>query len=118
MIRIAENTAYTKSIILEAKGFSFLLGVGTISWIRTALKRRYEIFDYRKRISGYRIRSKGLYIQRIMKKLRIFCIEISWTRTKEYQKRKVYTYFHKKRYLKRKPGLLERLKAELKQCGL
>lgn len=118
MIKLNENTGFTKSIIIEIGNFSLTLEVKTIAWIRMSIKWGYKLWHYSKKISSRKFRNKGKFSQYIKKTFRIFCFGISWTRVKTYSRRYVYSYFHKKKYRNTRPGFFERLKAELKLKGI
>ena len=114
MIKVTENTGYTKTLGIFIKSVKFYIGVKTIKWMILFFNQKYKFFEHDKKITGKKVRTKGKYIQTIKKRYRIFCFLIGWDRSKQYSKRYVYKYFHHKKYLQIKPGFFERLISELK----
>ena len=80
-----------------------------------SIKRKYKLFRFNSYLKNIKFRSKGLFVQVIRKASRFLGLEITWIIKKEYSKRKVYTYIHKKKYEYKKPTLVQKLKSELKQ---
>ena len=114
------NGAYTKEIIFTFKTFTLSLAVRSfrylLSWYKGELDPELE---YNKRVTSYK--KRGKFMQRIRKQFRCPLFIISWTRIREYDRRKVYVYLHHERYLKRK-SFLTKLKNEfrfyLKKAGI
>jgi len=115
MIKVCENTVFTKSIVFQLHNFSMILGIKTIKWIIYFFKRKCKLFRFNSYWKNIKLRNKGLFLQISRKAARFFIIEIAWIKKHEYSKRRVYTYFHKKRYLREKPTLIQKIKNEIKQ---
>lgn len=113
-IIILNNGAYTKEITFAFKTFTLSLSVRSfkylVSWYKGELTPK--LIEYNKRITSYK--KRGTFIQEIRKQFRFPLFIISWVTTRTHDRRKVYTYLHHKRQLKRKTGFLTRLKNELR----
>ena len=103
------NGAYTKEIIFTFKTFTLSLAVRSFRYLLAWYKGELDPkpFEYNKRVTSYK--KRGKFMQQTRKQFRCPLLIISWTRIREYDRRKAYVYFHHKRYLKRK-SFLDKLK--------
>lgn len=98
------------------KNILFKIGYKTIKYLRLALTQGYPFFTHRKpKYTGRKVRSKGEYRQTKRNQYRIFLLVLGWDVTRKYSKRHVYTWFHKRKYLKKRT-FWERVLAELKHA--
>lgn len=116
IIKITENTDFSKTITITIMKTKLKIGIKTIAWLRMMLKRGYKFFEHSTRYSTYKKRSRGKVIQRVRKTYRLFMLVLGIEIEKDYDKRKVYTFYHHKRQYNTSLSLFERLKQELKQA--
>lgn len=108
------NEVYTKEIAFKFKNFEFGLEIKSLRWIRHWVKGELspKLFEHSKEVTSFK--RKSAFIQKVRKQYRFPLFIIEWIVTKTHDRHKAYSYYHHKRYLNIKSGLISRLLNEIR----